>query len=68
VRRKIASFFFFLWWRAPQQMLRTHRSLETYCATKIAVTIKWTCTIFTGHLTTLYLLQSLICTEIRVWG
>jgi hypothetical protein len=24
---------FFLWWRAPQQMLRTHRSLEAYCAT-----------------------------------
>jgi hypothetical protein len=24
--------FFFLW-RAPQQMLRTHRSLEAYCAT-----------------------------------
>jgi hypothetical protein len=25
--------FFFLWWKAPQQMLRTHRSLEAYCAT-----------------------------------
>ena len=24
---------FFLWWRAPQQMLRTHRSVEVYCAT-----------------------------------
>jgi hypothetical protein len=24
---------FFLWWRAPQQVLRTHRSLEVYCAT-----------------------------------
>jgi hypothetical protein len=24
---------FFLWWRAPQQKLRTHRSLEAYCAT-----------------------------------
>jgi hypothetical protein len=24
---------FFLWWRTPQQMLRTHRSLEVYCAT-----------------------------------
>jgi hypothetical protein len=23
----------FLWWRAPQQMLRTHSSLEAYCAT-----------------------------------
>jgi hypothetical protein len=23
----------FLWWRAPQQKLRTHRSLEAYCAT-----------------------------------
>jgi hypothetical protein len=23
----------FLWWRAPQQMLRTPRSLEAYCAT-----------------------------------
>jgi hypothetical protein len=23
---------FFLWWRAPQQMLRTHRSLEAYCS------------------------------------
>jgi hypothetical protein len=25
--------YFFLWWRAPQQMLRTHRSLKAYCAT-----------------------------------
>jgi hypothetical protein len=24
---------FFLWWSAPQQMLRAHRSLEAYCAT-----------------------------------
>jgi hypothetical protein len=24
---------FSLWWKAPQQMLRTHRSLEAYCAT-----------------------------------
>jgi hypothetical protein len=24
---------FFLWWRAPQQTLRTHHSLEAYCAT-----------------------------------
>jgi hypothetical protein len=24
---------FLLWWRAPQQMLRTHRSLKAYCAT-----------------------------------
>ena len=24
---------FFLYWRAPQQMLRKHRSLEVYCAT-----------------------------------
>jgi hypothetical protein len=24
---------FFLWWRAPQQMLRTHRSLKAYCTT-----------------------------------
>jgi hypothetical protein len=24
---------FFLWWRAPQQMLRTHSSLKAYCAT-----------------------------------
>jgi hypothetical protein len=24
---------FFWWWRAPQQTLRTHRSLEAYCAT-----------------------------------
>jgi hypothetical protein len=23
----------FLWWRAPQQMLRTHRNLEAYCVT-----------------------------------
>jgi hypothetical protein len=23
----------FLWWRAPQQILRTHRSLKAYCAT-----------------------------------
>jgi energy-converting hydrogenase Eha subunit G len=26
-------YFFFLWRRAPQQMLRTHRGLEVYCAT-----------------------------------
>jgi hypothetical protein len=26
-------FFFFFLWRAPQQMLRTHRSLKAYCAT-----------------------------------
>jgi hypothetical protein len=25
--------FFFKWWRAPQQTLRTHRSLEASCAT-----------------------------------
>ena len=25
--------FFSLWWRAPQQLLRTHRSLKAYCAT-----------------------------------
>jgi hypothetical protein len=25
--------FVFVWWRGPQQMLRTHRSLEAYCAT-----------------------------------
>jgi hypothetical protein len=25
--------FFFKWWRVPQQTLRTHRSLEAYCAT-----------------------------------
>jgi hypothetical protein len=25
--------YLFLWWRAPQQMLRTHRSLKAYCAT-----------------------------------
>jgi hypothetical protein len=24
---------FFTWWRAPQQMLRTHRSLKAFCAT-----------------------------------
>jgi hypothetical protein len=24
---------FFLWWRDPQQMLQTHRSLEAYCLT-----------------------------------
>ena len=24
---------FLLWWRAPQQMLQTHRSIEAYCAT-----------------------------------
>jgi hypothetical protein len=24
---------FFLWWRAPQQMLRTHHSLKAFCAT-----------------------------------
>jgi hypothetical protein len=27
------SYIFFLWWRAPQLMLRTHRSLKAYCAT-----------------------------------
>jgi hypothetical protein len=26
-------FFFSLWWRAPQQMLRTHHSLKAFCAT-----------------------------------
>jgi hypothetical protein len=26
-------YFFFTWWRAPQQMLRTHHSLKTFCAT-----------------------------------
>jgi hypothetical protein len=26
-------FFFFTWWRAPQQMLRTHHSLKAFCAT-----------------------------------
>jgi hypothetical protein len=26
-------FFYFFGWRAPQQMLRTHRSLKAYCAT-----------------------------------
>jgi hypothetical protein len=25
--------FFFPWWRAPQKLLRKHRSLEAYCAT-----------------------------------
>jgi hypothetical protein len=25
--------FFFTWWRAPQQMLRTHHSLKAFCAT-----------------------------------
>ena len=28
-------FFFFAWWRAPQQMLRTHRSLKASCATPV---------------------------------
>jgi hypothetical protein len=27
--------FFFAWWRAPQQMLRTHRSLKASCATPV---------------------------------
>ena len=31
IRRELAEDFFL--WKAPQQMLRTHRSLETYCAT-----------------------------------
>jgi hypothetical protein len=31
--RAIFLYFCFLWWRAPQQMLRTHRSQEAYCAT-----------------------------------
>jgi hypothetical protein len=26
-------FFFFTWWRVPQQMLRTHHSLKAFCAT-----------------------------------
>jgi hypothetical protein len=26
---------FFAWWRAPQQMLRTHRSLKASCATPV---------------------------------
>jgi hypothetical protein len=30
---KYKGCFFFKWWRAPQQMLRTHRSLKAYCAT-----------------------------------
>jgi hypothetical protein len=30
---KHIAFYFFLWRRAPQQTLRTHRSLEAYCAT-----------------------------------
>jgi hypothetical protein len=33
--RTIFLFFFFAWWRAPQQMLRTHRSLKDYCATPV---------------------------------
>ena len=33
VEGKSCTSTFFLWWRAPQQMLRTHRSLEAYCAT-----------------------------------
>jgi hypothetical protein len=28
-------YFFFAWWRAPQQMLRTHRSLKASCATPV---------------------------------
>jgi hypothetical protein len=28
-----SSFMFFFLWRAPQRMLRTHRSLRAYCAT-----------------------------------
>jgi hypothetical protein len=29
----VKAILFFLWRRAPQQTLRTHRSLKTYCAT-----------------------------------
>jgi hypothetical protein len=29
----LPNIWVFLWWRAPQQKLRTHRSLEAYCAT-----------------------------------
>jgi hypothetical protein len=33
-RMQLAKYIiFFLWWSAPQRMLRTHRSLEAYCAT-----------------------------------
>jgi hypothetical protein len=30
---KVLYFRFFFYWRAPQQIRRTHRSLEAYCAT-----------------------------------
>jgi hypothetical protein len=30
---KMNVHFVFKWWRAPQQMLRTHRSLKAFCAT-----------------------------------
>jgi hypothetical protein len=29
--RSVSSLILFSWWRAPQQTLRTHRSLEAYC-------------------------------------
>jgi hypothetical protein len=32
---KPSFIYFFLWWRAPQQMLRTHRSLKASCATLV---------------------------------
>jgi hypothetical protein len=32
-RLSVVTFFFFAWWRAPQQMLRTHHSLKAFCAT-----------------------------------
>jgi hypothetical protein len=31
--REVSNKKFCFWCRAPQQMLRTHRSLEAYCAT-----------------------------------
>jgi hypothetical protein len=31
----LSQILFFTWWRAPQQMLRTHRSLKASCATPV---------------------------------
>jgi hypothetical protein len=34
-RLVLTIIFFFAWWRAPQQTLRTHRSLKASCATHV---------------------------------
>jgi hypothetical protein len=41
IQLHLAKVFLFGWWRAPQQMLRTHRSLKAYC-----VTLWWRWSVF----------------------